>query len=100
MVYEAQVTSVIMYNCNSWAPTKASMYELDVCQRKHLRQIIKMQWLTGKISNTALYKRCKTTPLSKRVEESRWKMLGHVLRSDDLNPAQLALQFAIKCNML
>jgi len=27
-------------------------------------------------------------------------MLGHVLRSDDLNPAQLALQFAIKSNML
>ena len=76
------------------------MYELDVCQRKHLRQIIKMQWPTGKISNLALYKCCKLTPLSVRVVESRWTMLGNVLTSDDLNPAQLSLQFAIKSNKL
>ena len=50
MVYNKQVTSVIMYNCNSWAPTNESMNELDVYQRKHLRQILKMQWPTGRSS--------------------------------------------------
>ena len=98
MIYEAQVTSVILYNSSSWAMTQKLSNKLDVCQRKHLRQIVKMQWPSSTISNTALYKLCNFTPLSVRVIESRWKMLGHVLRSDDLNPSQLAMYFAVDSN--
>ena len=47
------------------------------------------------ISNKALYERCGVTPLSERVTYARWKMLGHVLRSDCSSPAQRALQFAV-----
>ena len=48
------------------------------------------------ISNKALYERCGVTPLSERVTYARWKMLGHVLRSDCSSPAQRALQFAVE----
>ena len=29
--------------------------------------------------------------------KSRWKMLGHILRSDCNSPPQLALSFAVEC---
>ena len=47
------------------------------------------------IANETLYKRCNTTPLSQRAALSRWKMLGHVLRSPENSPAQSALCFAV-----
>ena len=94
-IYEATVVSVIMYNCNSWAAPKDVLSKLDVCHRKHLRQIIGMTYPHGIISNKALYKRCSTIPLSERAAHARWKMLGHILRSSNNSPAQLALLFAV-----
>lgn len=100
-IYEAQVVSVIMYNCNSWAAPKNILEKLDVCHRKHLRHIIGMTYPHGIIKNETLYKRCSAVPLSERVARARWRMLGHVLRSDNNSPAQLALYFAVdsQCTM-
>ncbi len=88
------VVSVMMYNCSSWAATKEMLRKLDVCQRKHLRQILKIKWPTT-ITNEKLYALCETTPLSQRVKLSRWKMLGHILRSPENTPAALALNYAV-----
>ena len=59
-----------------------------------MRQILKMTYPII-ITNKALYERCGVRPLSERVTYARWKMLGHVLRSDCSSPAQRALQFAV-----
>ena len=48
------------------------------------------------ISNRDLYARCGVTPLTERVAKSRWKMLGHILRSDCNSPPQLALSFTVE----
>ena len=63
-VYEAQVVSVILYNCCSWSPTKKALEKLDICHRKHLRNILNIKWPQGVISNKNLYERCNSTPLS------------------------------------
>ena len=91
------VVSVIMYNCSSWAAYAISdiLKHLDICHRKHLRQILKIKYPTT-ISNEILYKKCSTTPLSTRVKVARWRMLGHVLRSPENSPAALALQFSVE----
>ena len=94
-IYEAYVTSVMLYNCNSWAAPQAYLDKLDICHRKHLRQIIQMTH-PHYIKNTTLYKRCNVKPLSERVTYARWKMLGHILRSDCISPAQRALHFAVE----
>ena len=94
-IYEAYVVSVMLYNCNSWAAPQAVLNKLDVCHRKHLRQILRMTYPII-ISNKALYERCEVRPLSERVTYARWKMLGHILRSDCSSPAQRAFQFAIE----
>ena len=94
-IYEAYVTSVMLYNCNSWAAPQSVLEKLDTCQRKHLRQILKMSYPII-ITNKALYERCNVKPLTERVAYARWKMLGHVLRSDCMSPAQRALHFAVE----
>ena len=87
--------SIIMYNCNSWAAPAASFKYLDVTHRRHLRTILNIKWPTGFISNSDLYKRCNTTPLSGRVNAFRWRMLGHTLRGVEDSPAYLSILFAI-----
>ena len=72
-LYEALVTSVLLYNCSSWAAPETVMASVDVL---HLRQIINTYWPTDisnenlahsrracVYSNENLYKRCNTRPL-------------------------------------
>ena len=53
-IYEAQVVSVLMYNCSCWAASKQLLNKLDICHRKHLRQIIRMTY-PNIIKNDTLY---------------------------------------------
>ena len=88
----------MLYNSNSWAAPKNVLEKLDTCQRKHLRQILNMTYPII-ITNKALYQRCAVRPLTERVEHARWKMLGHILRSDCMSPAQRALYFAVESSI-
>ena len=94
VVYEAQVISVLLYNCSSWSAPKHVIEKLNVCQRKHLRTICNIYY-PGIISNRELYRRCETVPITERVRKARWTLLGHILRMDDNSPASLALRYAI-----
>jgi len=95
LVYEAQVISVLLYNCGCWSATKKVLSKLDTCSRKHLRKIVQICWPKGVISNTELYRRCQVVPITERVRKARWTLLGHVLRMDDDAPPVLSMRFAI-----
>ena len=97
-IYEAQVVSILLYNCNSWAAPQASLNELDIAHRKHLRSILNIRWPTGFINNDTLYARCNVIPLSVRVSKFRWRMLGHILRGQEDSPAYLSMLFAINAD--
>ena len=94
-VYDAQVVSVLLYNCSSWSAPQSVMVKLDTCHRKHLRKILNIYWPTGVISNIELYRRCGAFPITERVRKARWTLFGHVLRMDDNCPASLALRYAV-----
>ena len=94
LVYEAQVVSVLMYNCGCWSAPKNIMSKLDTCHRRHLRRICNIRW-PGVITNKELYRRCNTRPITERVRQVRWNLLGHVLRMDENSPAFLSLRYAI-----
>ena len=100
LVYEAQVVSVLLYNCGCWSAPKHIMSKLDTCQRRHLRRILNVSWPTGVISNRELYRRCQAVPITERVRKSRWTLLGHILRMDDNCPPVLALRFAVTSDNL
>ena len=98
-LYDAQVVSVLLYNSNSWSPTKVTLNKIDALHRRHLRKILNINgWPNGQISNKALYARCAVGKLSDRIAKQRWNMLGHILRSDENTPAQLALSYAVNSN--
>ena len=73
-VYEAQVVSIMLYNCDSWAAPNHVLEHLDVTHRNHLRDMIGVKWPRGYISNAKLYERCETRRLSLRVYGARWRM--------------------------
>ena len=97
-IYEALVVSILLYNCNSWAAPQATLEELDVIHRKHLRRILNIKWPKSVISNKTLYDRCNVTPLSTRVNWYRWRMLGHILRGAEDSPAYLSILFAVNAD--
>ena len=100
-LYDAQVVSVLLYNSNSWSPTKATLNKIDSLHRRHLRAILNIKgWPNGQISNKTLYARCPVEKLSERIEKQRWNMFGHILRSNENTPAQLALLFAVESDEL
>ena len=83
-----------MYNSSCWAAPQIFLNKLDVVHRRHLRYILNIKY-PGVISNNNLYKCCRTEPLSAKVAQSRWRMLGHVLRGPLDGPAFSSLKFAI-----
>ena len=92
-MYESLVVSVLLYNSCCWAVPKDVFESVNVVQRKHLRRILNIYW-PNTISNDALYERCKSRPLTERIEKSRWTMLGHILRSNNDTPAYQSFLFA------
>ena len=47
----------------------------------------------SRISNTALYRRCRCHPISEDVKSARWRLFGHVLRMPRHTPAQQAIDY-------
>ena len=91
-LYDSFVVPVLVYNMGTWGLTKAELERLDAYHRRHLRQIIGIHW-PHRISNTALYRRCRCRPISENVKSARWRLFGHVLRMPLDAPAQQAIDY-------
>ena len=91
-LYESFVVPVLIYNMGTWGLTKAELDRLDAYHRRHLRQIVGIHW-PHRISNTALYRRCRCHPISEDVKSARWRLFGHVLRMPRDTPAQQAIDY-------
>ena len=91
-LYDSFVVPVLVYNMGTWGLTKTELERLDAYHRRHLRQIIGIQW-PHRISNTALYRRCRCRPISENVKSARWRLFGHVLRMPLDAPAQQAIDY-------
>jgi hypothetical protein len=87
-LYNAIVGSILMYNGGVLAPTEKQEKDLDVCHRKHLRIILGYRY-TDKITNTALYERSNTKPISINLCKMRWKLLRKIINSPNSPCKQL-----------
>ena len=86
------VVPVLTYSMGTWGLTKAELDRLDTYHRRHLRQVIGIHW-PNRISNAALYRRCRCHPISEDVKSARWRLFGHVLRMPLDAPAQQAIDY-------
>ena len=81
-VYKTVVKPAMMYGAESWAVKKAQEKKLDVAEMMMLR------WMSGvtkldRIRNERIRGTTKVGEISKKVQESRLKWYGHVLRRED-----------------
>ena len=85
-IYTAYVFPLLTYNMGTWAMNKSLEKKLDVAHRNHLRKILNIH-LLDKVSNSTLYLRTNTIPLSTLTRETRWRLFGHILRLPSAAPA-------------
>ena len=81
-VYKTVVRPAMMYWANTWAVKKAQEKKLGVAEMRMLR------WMSGvtkldRIWNEIIRGTTKVGEISKKVQESRLKWYGHVLRRED-----------------
>ena len=88
------ITPIMLHNSCTWAAPKNVTEKIEVCQRNHLRIILRIKF-PNKISNQELYKRTETSPLVQKIDNSRWKMFGNVLRQPENQPTQKRIGFCI-----
>ena len=91
-LYETLVKSVLLYNCGTWGVSKDDQRKLNNFHRRQLRKVIGIQW-PHKIPNNTLHKITRKNPLSITITESRWKLLGHILRLSADCPARKAMRY-------
>ena len=81
-VYKTVVRPAMMYGAETWAVKNAQEKKLDVAEMRMLR------WMSGvtkpdRIRNERIRGTTKVGEKSKKVQESRLKWYGHVLRRED-----------------
>ena len=81
-VYQTVVRLAMMYGAETWAMKKAQEKKLYVAEMRMLR------WMSGvtkldRIWNERIRGTTKVGEISKKVQESRLKLYGHVLRRED-----------------
>ena len=81
-ILEVTVMTVVKYGSEAWALRKADEDLLDLFQRNCLRIVLGTR-LTDLISNSRLYEKCGSIPLSRAIMRERVRWLGHVLRIKD-----------------
>ena len=80
-VYKTVVRPAMMYGAETWAVKKAQEKKLDVAEMRMLR------WMSGvtkldRNRNERIRGTAKVGEISKKVQESRFKWYGHVLRRE------------------
>lgn len=88
--YNAYVSSVFLYNSETWTLTKTRSSDIDVFHRKHLRNILNIRW-PDVISNINLYAKTGEKVWTDTVEIRRLRFLGHILRLPTETPVRQAL---------
>ena len=81
-LYKTVVRPAMMYGAETWAVKKAQEKQLDVAAMRMLT------WMSGvtkldRSRNERIVGTTKVGYISKKVQESRWKCYGHVLRREE-----------------
>ena len=93
MCHTSYVLAVLLYGAETWKMTEHDGCRLDRFQRGCLRRIFRIFW-PEKITNKDLYKKAEMIPVSDMIADRRWRWLGHVLRLESINHAEVSLTWS------
>ena len=90
-LYNADVKSVLLYNCGTWGLTDTVIKSLESFHRAQLRRVLGIHY-PEHVSNASVYSRCECKPLRYNLLKARWKCFGHILRRDKDIPAYTQME--------
>ena len=90
-IYKDYVQSIMLFSCNTWTMVKGMVRSVDSFNRLMVRYVCGVFWPNRMKTETV---NALIEPASQVVIRRRWQMLGHILRMDDLVPAN---QTTINC---
>ena len=89
-LYKSLIKPILTYNSGTWGLTKKEEDNLDAFHRQQLRRILNIKY-PAHIGNAQVYKQTGEEILTLEILRNRWKLFGHVLRSNPGTPAQKAM---------
>jgi len=97
-LFSAIVTSILLYNSESWSVTANDIRLLEGFYFRCLRQITRSvrckdlpETEIDKASTEDVFRVANVPPLARILRQKRLRWLGHLIRSDQVDPAQICL---------
>ena len=88
--FDAYVSSIFLYNSETWTISKKTANSIDSYHRRILRNALDVKW-PKKISTVDLYRETRATPRSVIIEKRRMRLYGHIMRLHEKTPVRQAL---------
>ena len=93
--FETYISSIFLYNSETWSLSETLNKKIDAFQRKQLRYALNIHY-PKTISNEKLYRITRAEPWSRTIKRRRLNLYGHVLRLNEQTPIRQALFEAVK----
>ena len=92
-LYNACVKPILLYNLSSLGVSMHQLTPIITTHRRHLRRLAGI-FYPNTIKTENLYQKCETVNILADIISSRWRLFGHILRSNINTPAnQMMLQY-------
>ena len=89
-IFKSNVLAALLYGAETWKMTEDDALWLERFQRG---KIFRISW-PEKTTSKDLYKNAEMMSVSDMIKERHWRWLGHVLRLEDINNAQVSLTWS------
>ena len=98
--FNCYVSSVFLYNCETWTLTKTLENTIDSLQRRLLRiAVLNVKW-PNIATNDAVYAVTRQFPWSQVITRRELSWLGHLFCLSDDTPAKVALSLHLRQNLI
>ena len=89
-LFNASCISILLYGCESWTLNSKLANKIDIFVRKLYRIMLEVkQSEVTYITNEQLYIIAGQQPISKEIRKRQLKFIGHCLRMDPTEPANI-----------
>ena len=94
--FNCYLSSVFLYNCETWTLMKIFENTIDSFQQRLLRiAVLRVKWLNI-ATNDAVYAVTRQIPWSQVITRTELSWLGHLFYLSDDIPAKIALQYSLR----
>ena len=95
LFYALTCSSILLYNCECWAPLASDVKSLEGfyfrCLRRISREFRKQGDGVDKASRDDVFRACNVPNIEQILKERRLRWIGHLIRTEKIDPAKDSL---------